>query len=441
MTASVAATATLNANSDLGEFDVTVDDGAVLTLTSAQASGVTITSDDADAETAAEAAGSVTVTLSGATGETADDYSGISLGGAYAEGEGTAGVFTIAAEGDNDVTGMTLGDFTSMTINGEGTITMTSAQANGASVAAAEAGENASIVVSGILADVDLGEVSPDGEGTLTATTTGSVDLTGATLGDLSSITVDDGDGETDTDHTMTLTGLQAAALSTNTAGEAADAEDATDAEGPDVALGVDITGLDAEDSFSLTIEASTAVDGEGVALDAAETGLTIGGSSSADTITGTQAADSIVGNAGADIISGGTGADVIVGGTGRDTMTGGEGADQFWFVSAEDSGVGGANRDIIADFAEAGIAGGDNINLSLLNGDGENAGEGTLEFIGTNSFTGTGGAAADTVEVRYTVLSGNAIVEIDFDGDGGTDMQIQVNEVDTLVAADFTLA
>lgn len=414
---------TLSAETDLGDFDVTVSLDSTLTLTAAQADGLTISGTNLTDAEDGEAAGSIAVTLAdgAADAETSIDLSGLSAGSADAEA-GEAGTLTLVTTGDNDVTGMTLGS-AAITISGDGTLTMSSDQANGASVAMAE-GEDASIVVTEIQAGVDLGEVSPDGEGTLTATSTGSVDLTGATLGDLSGITFDDGDAEVDTDHALSLTGSQADAL--------------TNAEG---ALGVTIGGLDAEDSFTVTVGASVVTDAEGTVLVAAEgEGYDIAGASGADSLTGSQMDDTLYGNGGADTISGGAGADTITGGGGQDTMTGGDGDDTFTISDQDDAGLGGSARDIITDFAEAGIAGGDLIDLSALGEDAEAAGEGDLEFLGTNSFTGTGEAAADTVEVRYTVLSGNAIVEADVDGDGTADLQIQVNDVDTLVAADFTL-
>ena len=89
---------------------------------------------------------------------------------------------------------------------------------------------------------------------------------------------------------------------------------------------------------------------------------------------------------------------------------------------------MGSAGRDVITDFSDAGIAGGDVIELA---DQGAN-----FTFIGTNQFTSTMG----TGEVRYTVISGDAIVEVDVDADGATDFQLTIENTDVLAASDFVL-
>lgn len=154
--------------------------------------------------------------------------------------------------------------------------------------------------------------------------------------------------------------------------------------------------------------------------------------------ITGSFGDDSIVGTNGSDVIAGNFGSDAIEGGKGRDFLYGGQhtvfveaGAgsssfpqdtyasdntiDRFVF-NAGDSGVGGANRDVIRGF-EAGI---DKIDLSSMGSD-----------------------------VRFTIesMGGKDLIKIDADHDGKYEMQIAVAYTnntptfDHITAADFILA
>lgn len=141
----------------------------------------------------------------------------------------------------------------------------------------------------------------------------------------------------------------------------------------------------------------------------------------------------------GNDTINGGSGNDTIVGGLLGDVLTGGDGADTFLYQTRDDSRVfaGGIdNRDIITDF----VSGVDKINLLTLP---EAAGQ-TVRFNGNwdtfgegqGAITGTGGDGfLDVVFVRETDT-----LWIDIDNNGqlnGEDMQIILQGVDNLVAAD----
>jgi Ca2+-binding RTX toxin-like protein len=141
----------------------------------------------------------------------------------------------------------------------------------------------------------------------------------------------------------------------------------------------------------------------------------------------------------GADTIDGGAGNDTIVGGLLGDTLTGGEGADIFLYQTRDDSRVfpGGVdNRDTITDF----VSGVDKIDLLSLpeatgqtvrfNGNWDTFGE------GQGAVSGTGGDGfLDGVFVRET---GTLWIDIDNNGQlNGEDMQIILQGVDNLVAAD----
>lgn len=125
------------------------------------------------------------------------------------------------------------------------------------------------------------------------------------------------------------------------------------------------------------------------------------------DTLIGNDAANALSGGAGNDSLSGGGGADILIGGLGTDSLNGGDGADVFRFESAGDSTV-GSGRDKIVDF----VQGSDLIDLTAL---------GAANFVGTSAFSGKAG------QVRYAAFAGATIVELDQDGDGDTDFQLEL--------------
>lgn len=161
-------------------------------------------------------------------------------------------------------------------------------------------------------------------------------------------------------------------------------------------------------------------------------------GSNHADVLTGTALDDNIAGLGGDDLIAGGQGRDVlrgvggndtIDGGSGRDILIGDVGADIFRFRALGDSTATGSSRDVIRDF----VAGEDFIDLSLID-PGAAPGDQAFAFRGLLNFNGTG------PQVRYTELNGNTLVQIDADGDRGSDMSILLNGVHVLSASDFIL-
>ncbi|MGD9812606.1 MAG: calcium-binding protein, partial [Sphingobium sp.] len=152
-----------------------------------------------------------------------------------------------------------------------------------------------------------------------------------------------------------------------------------------------------------------------------------IAGQDGNDKLYGDNGNDYLNGGNGNDVLDGGAGDDLIEGGAGQDTMTGGAGADTFRFRSGDASAKA---PDIITDFT----SGEDMIELVLIDAKSATKYADHFTFIGNQNFHKVAG------ELHYTVVNGNAIVEGDTNGDGIADFAIQVNNVTSLKASDFTL-
>lgn len=101
--------------------------------------------------------------------------------------------------------------------------------------------------------------------------------------------------------------------------------------------------------------------------------------------MTGGALADLIDGGNGNDTLRGGAGNDTLIGGLGADSLYGELGNDLFDYNSVNDSLVGVA-RDVIRDFAGAGAALGDRIDLTTI--DANSVVAGNQAFIFGGSFT-----------------------------------------------------
>jgi serralysin len=134
------------------------------------------------------------------------------------------------------------------------------------------------------------------------------------------------------------------------------------------------------------------------------------------DKLIGNDAANMLDAGAGDDNLDGGAGNDRLIGGAGKDSLTGGSGNDTFVFASG-DSAV-GLGRDVVTDFAS-----GDRIDLT---------GAGAKSFIGNNAFTGSAG------QVRSVNISGQTIIELDSDGNGLADLQLELAGDNVLSISDF---
>jgi hypothetical protein len=156
------------------------------------------------------------------------------------------------------------------------------------------------------------------------------------------------------------------------------------------------------------------------------EIGLVRGGDSGNDFVDLGNGADTVHAEGGNDTVFGGRGEDLIYGGFGTDLLYGGPGGDVFAFGSvrgsrsgsfyAIDSGVGEGQRDVISDYQQ----GPDIIDLELINSIGPMApprgpivpgSDRAFSFIGTDEFTGV---AAGGPELRYYVLDGITIIQMD---------------------------
>jgi hypothetical protein len=246
LTAQVAASATLDASTDLGDFDVTVASGQTLTLSVSQASGIAISG-----------AGNVTVTGLAA----ASDLSDIS-----ATGTVTA---TVTSSVDISANG-NLGAVDAYQVSGA--LTLTAAQADGLTISGA-----GNVTVTALTAGTDLSNVTATG--TVTATVTSSADISGnGNLGAVDSYQVASG-------QTLTLSAAQANGASITGAGNVVVSGLGTDA--------VDLSDITASGTLTAQIASSVTLDsgtdlgtlslsvasGQTLTLSAAQAdGTTIGG-------------------------------------------------------------------------------------------------------------------------------------------------------------------
>ena len=147
-----------------------------------------------------------------------------------------------------------------------------------------------------------------------------------------------------------------------------------------------------------------------------------------AGTATGTETGNDTI--TGVENVIGGSGDDDVTGGTGANSITGGSGSDLFRYTATTDSGIGSGNRDVIADFD-----GSDTSEDIVLDG---LSGLSSFSFLGQGAFTGGGTA----VEARYVDVGSDTIIELDVDGDGTKDMEIELtgNSGENLDSGDFTL-
>ncbi|MCP9834757.1 MULTISPECIES: calcium-binding protein [unclassified Cyanobium] len=135
----------------------------------------------------------------------------------------------------------------------------------------------------------------------------------------------------------------------------------------------------------------------------------------------------------GNDTLDGAGGNDSLFGGLGVDVLTGGLGNDIFFYDSVADSGTTAATRDVITDFAGAGLVGGDRIDLSAIDANTVLNGNQRFSFIGTAAFSAAG-------QLRYFQDGTNTIVEGNTTDASIAEFTIQVNGLQNFNAADFVL-
>lgn len=113
-----------------------------------------------------------------------------------------------------------------------------------------------------------------------------------------------------------------------------------------------------------------------------------------------------------ADFMDGGSGDDTLVGGGGNDDLTGGTGADTFLFLSLPENPAG---SDVIDDLQHE-----DLIDVSAIDANVNKAGDQSFVFV--DSFSGKAGEAVLETGSSWGWL------RFDVDGDGRSDMAIQLN-------------
>jgi serralysin len=150
------------------------------------------------------------------------------------------------------------------------------------------------------------------------------------------------------------------------------------------------------------------------------------------DTINGRGGNDIILGGKNNDSIKGGLGNDTINGGAGLDTMEGNGGVDTFQYSQLGDSGTVAASRDLINGFTLGG--GGDKIDVSAIDAMAGTAGNQAFAFIGNAAFSAEG-------QIRFDVIAGHTIIEINTTGVSGAEMGIDLaGAFPGLTAASFVL-
>jgi subtilisin family serine protease len=224
-------------------------------------------------------------------------------------------------------------------------------------------------------------------------------------------------------------------------------------ATGQQLAFNDDAVGANSRLSFTATTSGTYYLSAQGfeastgsynLTMTAVEADRVLNGTSRHDTLNGAGGNDSLNGFAGNDLLlgfggndtlsgltgndtlDGGAGNDLLISGAGRDVMTDGTGADVFRFTTLADSAV-GTNRDLITAFSQAE---GDRIDLAAIDANTRLSGNQAFAFIGDASFGRIAG------QLRFAA----GVLQADVNGDARADMEIAIQGVPTLLAADFVL-
>ncbi len=150
------------------------------------------------------------------------------------------------------------------------------------------------------------------------------------------------------------------------------------------------------------------------------------------ENVVGSSFGERISGTDGNNSISGGGGDDKIEGGGGTDILNGGIGADDFIYRSIKDS-MAGKTRDVIIGF-EHKI---DDFDLSPLHPHTRND---KLVFIGADKFDHHVGEVRVQLNDKPGTLHDSTLVQVDFDGNGKADMEIELDALVHLNKGDFIL-
>jgi len=191
-----------------------------------------------------------------------------------------------------------------------------------------------------------------------------------------------------------------------------------------------DIGGLDNNVCIAFDTRIEKAIGGSGDDdLIASELRSRLFGNKGDDDLLGGAAKDRLEGGKGDDTLTAAGGKDNLFGNAGQDTLTGGGSGDAFIFENASDSSMNANDADAITDF----VSRKDTIDLSAIDartGGGDNA----FTFIGKSAFGNNAG------ELRFEVVRGDTLISGDIDGNGQADFTIRLEDVTSVVAADFVL-
>ncbi len=159
------------------------------------------------------------------------------------------------------------------------------------------------------------------------------------------------------------------------------------------------------------------------------EWGDSLQGTAGNDFIHGNSGDDRVDGGAGKDELRGGSGNDRLTGGLGADVLHGGDGRDTFVFRTAEESGVGSGQRDIIQWFQR----GADIVDLHLIDANTAVVGDQAFKFAGETH-------SVEANAVSFFRSGSSTILQGDINGDGTADFQIEFNSKLSLQRSDFAL-
>jgi trimeric autotransporter adhesin len=133
-----------------------------------------------------------------------------------------------------------------------------------------------------------------------------------------------------------------------------------------------------------------------------------------------------LVGNAFDQTITGNNGTNTIVGGLGLDVMTGGASGDVFVWTSTAESGVAGAEADVVTDFNGPL---GDLLAVNLIDADVTVGGNQAFSFIGTAPITGAG-------QISYFTTATDTYILLSTDADVFQEMTIHLAGVHAVQAS-----
>lgn len=156
-------------------------------------------------------------------------------------------------------------------------------------------------------------------------------------------------------------------------------------------------------------------------------------GGSGNDTVRGGAGLDTVWGDAGDDRLTGDAGADLLFGGAGRDSLFGGGQNDELQGGQDADVLTGDAGADSFVMFRPAGLVAERDTVTDFERG------VDAVRVYGDAQFTGAR-FRGDAGDIRFTLQSGDGLVQIDYDGDRRADATMVLKGVTRFDADDLLL-